>query len=46
MLKDPLIIVRGEELVAPDPTAREHHPTQRLGARQHQPTKIGPWAHL
>jgi len=24
MLKDPLIIVRGEELVAPDPTAREH----------------------
>ena len=26
MFKDPLIIVRGKELVAPDPTAREHHP--------------------
>ena len=26
MLKGPLIIVRGEELVAPDPTACDHHP--------------------
>jgi hypothetical protein len=26
MLEDPLIIVRGEEIVTPDPTAREHHP--------------------
>jgi len=25
-VQDPLIIVRGKELVAPDPTAREHHP--------------------
>jgi hypothetical protein len=26
MLEDPLIIVRGKELVAPDPTACDHHP--------------------
>ena len=31
MLKDPLIIVRGEELVAPDPTACDHHPAAWSG---------------
>jgi len=31
MLEDPLIIVRGEELVAPDPTACEHHPAAWSG---------------
>ena len=48
MLKDPLIIVRGEELVAPDPTAREHHPAawSEAAATSDQPTKIGSRAHL
>jgi hypothetical protein len=46
MLEDPLIIVRGEELVEPDPTAREHHPAAWSGPApgQHQPTEIGPRA--
>jgi len=32
MLGDPLIIVRGKELVAPDPTACDHHPAACLRA--------------
>jgi hypothetical protein len=31
MLEDPLIIVRGKELVAPDPTACDHHPAAWSG---------------
>ena len=31
MFKDPLIIVRGKELVAPDPTACDHHPAAWSG---------------
>merc|ERR1719183_2938885 len=31
MLGDPLIIVRGKELVAPDPTACDHHPAAWSG---------------
>ena len=31
MLEDPLIVVRGKELVAPDPTACDHHPAAWSG---------------
>ena len=45
LLKDPLIVVTGEELVARELVAREHQPAAR-GRAQHQPTKIGPRAQL
>ena len=34
LLKDPLIVVTGEELVARELVAREHQPAARGGARQ------------
>ena len=40
-----LIIVRGEELVAPDSTPREHHPAAWSEDAPAE-TKIWPWAHL